>query len=98
MRSSKYAQLGALLVQMVRAGRASSRSFKRAGAHEHQMRPRLGSAEQMRSAHRAEAPVRHIATVGEQSVVASFAADFERRARETRHQQVRVMMGAALIE
>ena len=73
-RSSKHAQLGALAVQIVTAGRASSGSSSAADAHEHQVRARLGGTEKVCAAGGAEAAVRHVAAVGHQAVVAQLAA------------------------
>ena len=48
---------------------------ERAVAHDDEMRARLGRAEQMRAAVRAEVPVHDVAAVGDAAVVARLALD-----------------------
>src|SRR6202034_4081240 len=59
------------------------RIIQRTGAHEDQMRARLGLAEPMHAAGGTEASMHHVAAVGDTDVVVRFAVNSRRCARET---------------
>src|SRR5580704_3660525 len=84
--------LGQALIEAGPAGRAACpdrhgrtgdlRIVERAGTHENQVRAGFRGAEEVRAAALAEAAMRDVAAVGDHAVVARFALDLQRRARE----------------